>query len=357
MEKRKSPVRWSEAEQLKIYEMLRNRVFNEHRGKPLYWQIEQAAQLCLPGDRLRKISWHGNIPEFLANKLRPEHPDIFPENPVNQDLNTFAEWVADARVEKPTEDFVELFNELTVEFPELNIQAVTHSKYINPELMGLIMKHCAAFLEEPKAIEIPQAPRAEDVLKSMDSSALLMAYHRQLQIEISQRIAKETKAFLRQEDLKTPASPSVPCPPGILTVRLDAQPPPVVIRDLSNEKDIVPAVESGDTDEADSPEDNGRRKIRVTVIDHSVCRRPAELDRHARAYPGLRLKFITAPLDSKSTPTFKQNGFAVISTKAPNEWRKLALNICGVRNVKMVSNEQEIHRAIAECAQLAQQLK
>lgn len=329
--KRKAPVRWTDAEIELIWRALPE-IIRKHRSRGLTWQVQQAAQDVLEPERWRKMAALPLIPRVLLARIANTYPETaanYPQlgdllrNSQEADYNDFLALVAETRMLRPVDDFVDIWNECVQAVPELKLQEASHIKYVDKHLLERIQQRCVAYLTPDPEFEVEEAPPAKPDLDTAAAADLLLAYHLAMMREI--------KAMV------------------------DKAPEPTYSGTLSNI--VIPALTDGPGSAIEVPrngsaqyphrvvppvEEPGREKIRITICDHNVSRNPDELEREYANHPRFRFKFEWACLAScKGMPSFKQNGYAIICGTASQAWKIEARRICGADHVLVPSGSRE----------------
>lgn len=322
LQQRKSPVRWTDGDIDKVWDSLPG-VIEKNRRRGLTWQIEHAGQVALGPERWRRIPSFAAIPSVLLTKIAERYPElkkIYPQlEHVNQlpiEKETFINLVVETRLNQPFTDFVDIWNECITLVPELELQEVAHAKYIDPDLSRLIQKKCEEWMEpEPQIEPEPQGAKLED-MKAID---LIAAYHNALVRELGGGLGKPVAEI---EEV------AVSAPTTAATILAASSAPPVVKR-------------LADIPTPEEPEELGRQKIRITIVDHNVSRTPADFEREWSANQAFKFKFFFTVIGSKDQPTFKAGGYAVLSESAMVSWKNTATQTCGRGNVFIVNGSRE----------------
>jgi hypothetical protein len=334
---RKTPVRWSDADIEKVWEAL-PAVIEKHRKRGLTWQIEQAGQAAL-GERWKRIPSFANVPSLLLQHIAKAFPELkraYPQlenvNQIPLDKEAFINLVAEARLTKPFDDFVDIWNDCISLVPELGLPEVSHSKYIDQEYSKLIQKHCDDLLLPEPEVPIepdPEPPKLEDS-KAED---LIRAYH---------------IALVRE--LRAPAAPPAPAPAhvkvetnGTNGVHAPLKPIMQTPAPLAKLQTVITnrvTTANGDHDDGEH-ETCGRQKIRVAVVDHNTSRTPTDFERAYDKHPKFKFKFMFMQIGATGVPVFKSGGYAIISESAPISWKQDAVRICGRPNVSIVNGSRD----------------
>jgi hypothetical protein len=329
---RKTPVRWSDADIDKVWDALPP-IIEKHRKRGLTWQIEHAGQAALGPDRWKRIPSFATVPSTLLRRIAERYPElkrIYQQlenvHQIPLDKEAFINLVAEARLTKPFEDFVDIWNECIAMVPELDLPEVSHSKYIDPEYCKLIKKHCEdIMLPEP---EVPVEPDPEPPkLEDYKAEDLIKAYHVALIREVRGTAVPPTPApqitgmngTHPQQSLREVVVTRAAVKPQIIT------------------NHVVAEAANGEHE----PETCGRQKIRVTVVDHNMSRTPTAFERTYDTHARFKFKFAFMQIGSTGTPVFKTNGYAIISESAPLSWKQNAINICGRNNVSIVNGSRD----------------
>lgn len=352
---RKTPVRWSDEDVNAVWAALPG-VIKSNPSRGLTWQVEEAGKRSL-GERWRPIPSFAVIPSSLLKRIADQYPSYKKDYPqleaiVQLPLNkeTFINLVVEARLTKPFEDFVDIWNESVALIPELGLTEVTHAKYLDQEMVGLIQKNCEAWLTPPPA---PEPQPTNPPLTAYKSIDLLTAYHKALVKELKgetlhreilegldyeQAYIRDAKDRDAKDDLDVDGQQE---PPKARRVTVPFPTPTVAARPPATRQQVLgsfnelPAVEEASDDE------RGRRKIRVTIVDHNVCRTPAEFERNYANHPRFKFKFAFCPIGSTGAPEFKQNGYAILSDGSFPAWKREAVKTCGHTNVFMATGGRE----------------
>ena len=342
---RKSPVRWSDEDVNAVWAALPG-VMRTHGRRGLTFQVEEAGRLAL-GERWRTIPNFAAIPSSLLKRIADHFPslkndypqlDAIVQIPLNKE--TFINLVVEARLTKPFEDFVDIWNESVSLVPELGLTEVTHAKYLDGEMVALIQKHCEAWLTPPPVIEPEPTHPPLTAYKSIE---LLTAYHTALvkelsgeSVNIACKAQAEIMSSLDEELALIKATDHLAAP----------EPPPsarkATARQVLGSFHELPSI-------PEEPTENGRMKIRITVVDHNVSRTPADFERAYESNPRFKFKFIFMQIGATGTPEFKQGGYAILSESSHSAWKKNAIKTCGHNNVFITNGSRvSIDKAMEE---------
>jgi hypothetical protein len=346
---RKTPVRWSDEDINAVWAVLPD-TMKAHPMRGLTWQVEEAGRVAL-GERWRRIPSFAVIPSSLLKRIADQFPSLKNDYPqleaiVQLPLNkeTFINLVVEARLTKPFEDFVDIWNECVPLVPELGLAEVSHSKYLDPEMTALIHKNCEAWLTPPV---LPEPEPQNPPLDGYPSVELLMAYHKALVKELTGAPAPENKKNppiildgldYEVEYLKNNPPSAQPAPTRPIFTRPQAR--KATAQQVLGSFHDLPAI-------VDPPDTSGRMKIRVTVVDHNVSKTPADFERTYENNSRFKFNFIFMQIGATGTPDFKQGGYAIISESAPVSWKKQAIQTCGHTNVHVTNGSRDsISRAM-----------